>query len=167
MWNLDNVLPKDRKSKQIFYLTKDGVDKLKKEYEMLLTLKRSKTGSPTPQFLHSDELDPEYIALRDDLDLLEVKLADLKYVIKNAKLIKAPLKQKQDTIQLGAKVLFQIDGQEDEFTIVGTIEANPFVGKISNESPVGRAVLGHRAGEEVVISSPIKTHYKIKKIRYD
>jgi transcription elongation factor GreA len=51
--------------------------------------------------------------------------------------------------------------------IVGTLEANPSEGKISNESPVGKALLGKKVGDEIVITSPINVKYKIKKIRYE
>ena len=57
--------------------------------------------------------------------------------------------------------------QKDEFVIVGTLEANPALGKISNESPVGRAILGHKVGDAVVVSSPMKITYKIKNIKYE
>jgi len=60
----------------------------------------------------------------------------------------------------------EVDGQEDEFEIVGSLEANPSIGRISNESPVGKALLGHEVREEIVISSPVKTVYKIKDIKY-
>ena len=60
-----------------------------------------------------------------------------------------------------------MDGQKDEFVIVGTLEANPALGKISNESPVGKALLGHKIGDEVVVSSPMKTTYKIRNIKYE
>jgi len=63
-------------------------------------------------------------------------------------------------------VVVAAKGGKDELTIVGTLEANPSLGKISNESPVGRALLGRRVGEEVVISSPAKVVYKIVKIGY-
>ncbi len=56
--------------------------------------------------------------------------------------------------------------KNDEYEIVGTLEANPALGKISNESPVGRALLGHKVGEEVVVQSPLKIKYKILKIKY-
>ena len=72
----------------------------------------------------------------------------------------------QNIVNLGATVLVEVDGQNDEFMIVGSLEANPAIGKISNESPVGRMLLGHRVGDEVVVSSPIQTVYKIKKIKY-
>jgi len=68
---------------------------------------------------------------------------------------------------LGATVtLEEADGQINEFMIVGTLEANPGEGKISSESPVGKSILGKKIGEEVVITSPIKVVYKVKKIRY-
>jgi len=159
-------LSQNKISGKQFYLTKEGLEKIKKEYEFLKYVKLSKTKGETPQFLHSDELNPEYIDFQDDMSLLETKLADLKYILENSRLIEPPPKNKQNIVQLGAKVLVDIDGQKDEFIILGTLEANPSLGRISNESPVGRALLGRKIGEEIVISSPIKTHYKIKKIKY-
>ncbi len=161
-----NILSKNKISGKRFYLTKEGLEKIKKDYQNLRLIKSSKTKGETPQFLHSDELNPEYIDFQDDMSLLETRIADLKYIIENAELIKYPPKGKQDTVQLGAKILVEIDDQKDEFVIVGTLEANPSLGMISNESPVGRTLLGHKVGDEVIISSPIKTHYKIKKIKY-
>lgn len=161
-----NVLSRNKIPGQRFYLTKEGLEKIKKEYQILRSIKLSKTKGETPQFLHSDELNPEYFDFQDNMSLLETRIIDLKYIIENAELIKAPPKAKQNTIQLGAKVLVDVDGQKDEFIIVGTLESNPSLGMISNESPVGRAFLGHKVGENIVISSPIKTYYKIKKIRY-
>ena len=58
-----------------------------------------------------------------------------------------PSKEKRNVVGLGATVGVEVDGQKDEFQLVGSLEANPSAGRISNESPVGRALLGHRAGE--------------------
>jgi transcription elongation factor GreA len=69
-------------------------------------------------------------------------------------------------VDLGARVKIGINGHEDEFMLVGTLEANPTAGKISNESPVGKALMGHRVGDKVIISSPVKVVYTIKKISY-
>ena len=149
-----------------FYLTKEGLEKIKKEYRDLKNLKLSKTKREVPKIWHSEDLNPEYLSFQEDLSFLETRLAELEYILKNAQLIKPPLKEKQKVINLGARVLVEVDGQNDEFTIVGTLEANPAIGKISNESPVGRALLGHKVGDAVVISSPIQTVYKIKKIKY-
>ena len=100
------------------------------------------------------------------MSLFEARLADLEHIVKNAEIIQVPPKEKQNLISLGATVVVEVDGQEDEFEIVGSLEANPAIGKISNESPVGKALLGHKTGDEVVISSLVKTVFRVKKIKY-
>lgn len=149
-----------------FYLTKEGLKKIKKEYQDLKNLKLAKTRGEIPKIWHSEDLNPEYLAFQEDLSFLETRITELEYILKNARVIKAPLKERQGVVNLGARVLVEVDGQTDEFEIVGTLEANPAVGRISNESPVGRALLGHRAGDTIFISSPVQTTYKIKKIKY-
>lgn len=152
--------------KKIFYLTKEGLKKIKKECKDLQELKLAKTGGEPPKILVSEELNPEYLALHEDLELLEIRLAELENVLKNSKIIKPPPKNKQKMIQLGATVLVSVNGQNNEFTLVGHLEANPSLGRISDESPVGQALLNHKAGDKVIVSLPVKTIYKIKKIRY-
>jgi len=149
-----------------FYLTKQGLEKIKKEYQDLKNLKLSKTKGEIPKIWQSEDLNPEYLSFQEDLSFLESRIAELEYILKNTELIKPPPKEKQNMVNLGATVLVEVDGQNDEFMIVGSLEANPAIGKISNESPVGRMLLGHRVGDEVVVSSPIQTVYKIKKIKY-
>jgi len=149
-----------------FYLTKEGLEKIKKEYQGLKNLKLSKTKGEIPKIWHSEDLNPEYLSFQEDLSFLETRLIELENILKNAELIQLPSKEKQNTINLGAQVIVEVDGQNDEFTIVGSLEANPSLGRISNESPVGQALLGHRIGDAVMVSSPIQTVYKIKKIKY-
>ena len=149
-----------------FYLTEQGLEKIKKEYQDLKNLKLSKTKGEVPKIWHSEDLNPEYLSFQEDLSFLETRIAELKNILKNVKLIKPPPKEKQNIVNLGAQVIVEVDGQNDEFIIVGTLEANPAIGTISNESPVGRALLGHRVGDEVIVSSPIQIVYKIKKIKY-
>ncbi len=149
-----------------FYLTKQGFEKLKKEYKDLNLIKSAKIKGEIPQILHSEDVNTEYLSFHEDLNFLEVRMTDLEHILKNTELITFPAKNKQDIINLGATVVVEVNNQEDEFMIVGTLEANPVLGKISNESPVGKALIGHRVGDKVVISSTIKTIYKIKKIEY-
>lgn len=149
-----------------YYLTKEGLEKTRKDYEDLKNLKLSKTKGEVPEIRHSEDLNPEYLAFQEDLELLESRLNDLEYILKNAELIKPPAKEAQNNINLGATVMVQVNGQTDKFTLVGTLEANPSLGRISNESPVGQQLLGHKKGDEVLVSSPIRTIYKIKKIEY-
>ena len=150
-----------------YYLTKEGLKGIKKEYAKLLKLRKLKSKGDVPSILHSEELNTEFVTYREDVDFLESRIKELEHVLKNFGLIKPPPPRKEkNRIHLGAQVKVEVDGQEDEFTIIGTLEANPTMGKISNESPMGKILLGHKVGEEVVISSPIKVIYKIKSIRY-
>ncbi|MDD2696748.1 MAG: transcription elongation factor GreA [Candidatus Pacebacteria bacterium] len=150
-----------------FYLTKEGLEKIKKEFKGLKELKLAKTKGESPRILQSEDLNPEYLAFQEDVSFLESRITELENIIKNAELITSPSKSNQNMVDLGATILVEVDGQKDEFTLVGSLEANPSIGKISNESPVGRALLGHKVGDQVLVSSPIQTIYKIKKIKYN
>ena len=150
-----------------FYLTKQGLEKIKKEYESLRELKLAKIkGEETPQILHSEDTNPEYLAFQEDISFLEARMVELEDILKNTELIKIPPKIKQNIVNLGATILVEVGGQNDEFTLIGSLEANPSIGKISNESPVGKALLGHKVGDTVTVQSAVKTIYKIKKIEY-
>jgi len=149
------------------YLTKEGLERIKKEYEGLLNFKKAKTRGEVPSIWHSEEVNPEYLAFQEDLTLLEVRLAEYESTLKNAELIVPPAKGKQAEVCLGATVtLEESEGVINEYTILGTLEANPGEGKISSSSPVGQVLLGKKVGEKVVISSPIRVVYRIKRIRY-
>lgn len=148
-----------------FYLTKEGLDKLKKECETLKVLRSNKIKGDVPTIWESEDLNPDYVAFQEDLNFLETRLTELEAIIEKATIIKKPLKK--DSVGLGATVAVQVGDQKDEFTIVGTLEANPMLGRISDESPVGSALLGHKIGDEVTVSSPMKAVYKIKEIKYN
>ncbi len=149
-----------------FYLTKEGLEKIKKEHQDLKELKFAKTKGEIPKIWHSEDINPEYLSFREDLSFLETRIVELENILKNVELIKPPPKERQNIVNLGARVIVKVDGQTDEFEIVGSLEANPSLGKISNESPVGKTLLDHRVGDEILVSSPIETIYKIKKITY-
>lgn len=151
-----------------FYVTKNKLKELKREYEELLGFERIKTmEQEAPRIFESEDINPEFISFQEDIDFLRSRIDELKNILGHYELIKNPSKEKQNTINIGAKVKIDVGGQKDEFMIVGTLEANPALGKISNESPVGRALLGRRVGEQVIVSSPIHTTYKIKSIKYE
>ena len=150
-----------------FYLTKQKLKELEQEHKSLLTIERNKTiGEEAPKVLESEDLNPEFLSFQEDMSFLRSRITELENILNNHELIKSPSKQNKNIVGLGAKVLVNINGKKDEFVITGTLEANPSLGKISNESPVGKALMGRKAGEEIVISSPVKTVYKIKKIKY-
>jgi transcription elongation factor GreA len=148
------------------YLTKKGLEKIKKEYQKLLEERKKLLGTQSPQILHSEDLDSEYLVFLQELEILEGRIKEYEKILKNCEVIKIPPKEKQKEIHLGAKVLVEVNGQEDEFEIVDSIEADPAQGKISFKSPVGSALLGKKEGDEVLISSPVKRVYKIKKVTY-
>lgn len=151
-----------------FYITKAKLQEIKKEYEDLLAFEKAKPiGEEAPKILESEDLNPEFVSFQEDIGFLRSRLDELKNILEHHEIIKNPGKENQAVVGIGAKVKVEVGSQKDEFTIVGTLEANPALGKISNESPVGRALMGHRAGEEVVILSPVKTTYKIKNIKYE
>lgn len=150
-----------------YYLTKQGLKRIKKEYEDLRKIRMARTRGDSPKLLQSDDLNPEYIVFREDLSFLESRLIDLEHVLKNIELIKLPPKNKRNIVHIGATVtLEEADGQINEFTVIGTLEANPDEGKISSDSPIGRILLGHKVNDVLEVTSPIKVVYKVKKIKY-
>jgi transcription elongation factor GreA len=153
------------------YLTKEGLEKIKKEYEALKKIRLAKTaGQEAPKIWESEDVNLEYLSFEEDLEFLETKLAEFDYIIKNAQIITKPPKEKRNLVCMGATVTLQEEdrgGAINEFVIVGSLEANPNEGKISADSPVGKALLGKAIGEKVVITSPIEVIYRIKDIKYE
>jgi len=151
---------------KIVYLTREGLNRVEGEYKKLKDLRKAKLGRETPSVLYSEELNTEFVSFKEELDYIDGRVEELEYILKHYQIIKAPAKFNRDRIGLGAHVIVEVSGNKDEFQIVGTVEANPSFGKISNESPAGKALLDRRVGDEVIISSPTKMVYKIKKISY-
>ena len=137
-----------------FFLTEEGVAVLRKELKELNVLRKEKVNEDSESC--------------DDLAMIDKKIGDIALVLKSCELITVPPKDKRDTVNLGASVTVQSsDGQTNNFVIVGTVEANPPLGKISNESPVGRALLGKKVGDTILIHMNSKAYYTVKKIAYD
>jgi transcription elongation factor GreA len=153
--------------KEKIFLTSKGLEKFKKEWKELLKIKKAKSKEGVPEVFHSQEVNPDYLVFQEDMSFLEDRIAELKFILKNAKIIKAPPKSKQNIVDLGATVVLEEpEGKTTEFMIVSTLEANPSEGKISFESPVGKAIFNKKVGEVVCINSPIKRTYKIKRVIY-
>lgn len=151
-----------------FYITKRKLHELQREHDELSRIEHKKAlEQEAPKILESEDLNPEFVSFKEDMGFLRSRIDELKNILDHHELIKSPSVGEQGIIGLGAKVKLSVDGQKDEFIIVGTLEANPALGKISNESPVGRALLGHRVGDEVVVPSPVAITYKIRNIKYE
>ncbi len=153
---------------KVFYITKEKLKELKKEYEQLVEFERRKIlGDESPKMLESEDISMEFVSFQEDINSLRARIDELENILSHYELIKNPPKERQLLVDLGAKVRIEVRGKENEFRIVGTLEADPDEGRISNESPIGKALLGHKVGEAIVISSPVKTVYTIKKIKYE
>ena len=150
-----------------FYLTEKGLRKLKREYRQLRKIRKSKAKGEVPQILHSEDVNPEYLVFQEDLSFLEDKISELKHILKNTDIIKPPPPQEQGQVALGALVKMKLDGKTNQFKIVGTLEANPAKKRISDESPLGKALMGSKVGETVKIDNE-KIHHtcKILKVKY-
>lgn len=148
-------------------MTEKGLEKLNQELEGLLTIKRPKVTERIRIAREFGDLseNSEYDAAKDEQSMVEGRIRELEEILGNAQLISSPL-EKADFVVIGTTVIVEVDGQIDEFTIVGSLEANPMNKKISNESPVGQALLGAKIGEVVEVTTPIvRAKYKIVEIK--
>ncbi len=137
------------------YLTPEGVEKLKAELEELRGPRRRELAQRLRRAIQMGDLseNADYIAAKEEQAFLEGRIQELEALLRNAVIIEAP--PDNDVVRLGATVVVAEDGRAPEtYQIVGAKEADPRRGRISNESPIGRALLGRRAGEEVEVETP-------------
>lgn len=153
-------------AEKIFYITKEKFEELKKEQEHLLAVEFDKTKGDIPKPFESEDINSEYINFQEDIESLRIRIDELDNILKNHEIIKKPSSENQNSIGLGSAVTVEVDGKKDEFVIVGTLEANPLLGKISNESPVGSALLGHKVGDKITVFTSLKKTYTVKRIKY-
>lgn len=147
-----------------YYITKKKLREFEEELENLKKIKKEEFSKDSPAVFEGEDVNPDFAFYQDGLEELDMRIEELENILKNYIIIKAP--PERDKINLGAKVVFQDNSSlENEFKIVGTLEANPFEGKISNESPIGIALLGKRVGD--IISVGRNNSYRIIKINYE
>lgn len=152
-------------SEEKVYLTKEGLAKLQKEYQHLTTVRRKEIAERIQAARELGDLseNAEYQAARDEQGFVEGRIVELEEILKGAEVIEKG--ESDGIIRVGSSVTVEIEGEEDVFTIVGSAEAEPEYGKISNESPVGKALLRKKSGDKVEVSLPNATlRYKIKKV---
>ena len=146
------------------FLTKDGFQKLQEELDHLRTTKRQEVAARLHEAMEGGELieNAEYEAAKNEQAFVEGRIQELEMLLATARVIEDNGNEKTGLVQVGSKVTIKEQTFEAEtYVIVGAAEANPREGKISNESPIGKAIIGHRAGEEVVVETPGGT-YKVK-----
>jgi transcription elongation factor GreA len=136
-------------------ITQEGLGKLKTELEHLVSVKREEVAAKIKRAreMGGTENNAEYEDAKNEQAFIEGKILMLENTLKNANVIEPTAMP--GVVELSDKVLIQNqDGKIDQFTIVGSAESNPANGKISNESPVGRALLGKKVGDEVEVQTP-------------
>src|SRR5262245_57185275 len=107
---------------KVFYVTKEKLKELQKEHTDLIAFERKKTvGVEATKLFESEDMNPEFFAYHEDMDTMRKRIDELSDIIENHALIKAPPKEQQHVVDVGAKVKLGIDGKDDEFTIVGTL----------------------------------------------
>jgi len=136
------------------YVSAEGLKKLQAELEDLRTSKRAEVAERIHAAMEFGDYseNSELEQAKNDQAFLEGRIMTLEQTIKNAQLIDE--KSRHDLVEVGSHVTVEADGRKEKYVIVGSAEASPAEGKISNESPVGRALMGHRAGETVRMSVP-------------
>ncbi len=135
------------------YVTQTGLKKLQEEYDQLVSVRRKEVAEKLQKARELGDVSENaaYDAARDEQAFVEGRIAELDGVLKRVEVVE---EEKGGVIQVGSTVRVHLDGNEQEFQIVGAPEANPSDGKISHESPLGRALLGKKIGDQVEIEAP-------------
>ncbi|MFD1850198.1 transcription elongation factor GreA [Oceanobacillus bengalensis] len=140
-----------------YYMTQEGKEKLEKELEYLKTDRRQEVVERIKIARDFGDLseNSEYDAAKDEQAFVEQRITQVEKMIRNAVIIEHD-EENADIVSLGKSVTFieLPDGEEETYTIVGSAEADPFEGKISNDSPMAKSLLGHEIGAEVSVSTP-------------
>jgi transcription elongation factor GreA len=137
------------------YLTREGFERLQQELDYLRSTKRIEVAERLRDALEDGELieNAELEAAKNEQSFVEGRIKELEILLSNAHLIEETTKS--DNVQVGSKVEIQEEGMDPEqYVIVGAAEADPRLGRISNESPLGKALLNHKAGDRVKVEAP-------------
>lgn len=143
-------------------LTKEGLEKIKEELKFLKNTKRKEIAEQIKNAKEYGDIaeNAEYDDAKNEQGFVEGRIAELEKMIKNAKLIRK--NQGCKAVEVGCTVSISSDGKDIQYMIVGASESNPSLGKISNESPLGSALLGKSVGEVVELNLPNrKNNYRI------
>lgn len=137
-------------------VTRDGLHRLERELEELRTVRRREIADRihSAREFSTTQNNAEYDDAKNELELVEGRIRSLEAQLQRMVLIDEERAHQASSVQVGATVVVSVDGKEREFTIVGSAEADPSGGRISNESPVGSALLGKRVGDEVQVMAP-------------
>ena len=144
------------KNKNTVYLTQEGLDNLKKELDDLINVRRPENVQAIKEARALGDLseNAEYDAARNEQAVIEARIKQLEKMLENVSII---ADVSTDSVSIGNTVSIKyVDDEDDtdEYQIVGSQEANPFEGRISNESPIAKALLNHKVGDVITVESP-------------
>jgi len=151
--------------KEAVYLTSEGLKKLQQENKYLVEVKRKEVAERISKAREYGDIseNSEYDTAREEQSFTEGRILELEDILRYAQEIVSG--KNSDVVAIGSKVKVEVEGDEDEFIIVSSVEADPMQGKISNESPVGKALIGSKIGDVIIVASTIKATYKILEIK--
>lgn len=148
------------------FITKEGLEKLKNELKELKTVKRKQIITEIQEAREHGDLteNAEYTNAKEEQAMIEDRITELGEIIKHSVIIDK-IHKKSKFVRIGSTIEVQYNSYHKVYTIVGATEANPEVGKISNESPIGQAFLGKKKGDIVEIEVPAgKVRYQVIEI---
>ncbi|CAN5638717.1 transcription elongation factor GreA [soil metagenome] len=142
------------KDKQI-PVTKEGLERLTEELEELTTVRRRAITEAIAEARSHGDLreNSGYDAARHDQLMNERRIADLEALLRNAVVVD-DAGPNTGVVRVGSTIVVDFDGEEEQYTLVGAIEAKPAIGRISNESPIGKALLGRKPGDTAEVVTP-------------
>ena len=144
-------------TEKVFPMTQAGKEKLEQELEQLKTVKRKEVVERIKIARSFGDLseNSEYDSAKEEQAFVEGRITTIENMIRNAKIIGSE-ELSSDTVSLGSSVTFVElpNGDEETYTIVGSAEADPFEGKISNDSPIAKSLIGRKIGDEVTVQTP-------------
>lgn len=151
--------------KQEIFLTQAGLDKLKEEYKELTEVKRKDVTERISKAREFGDLseNSEYDTAREEQSFTEGRILEIEEILKHATVISD--KTRHNIVEMGSKIKVDVNGKKEEFSIVSSVEANPSEGKISNESPVGQALLGSKVGDIVKVTTSVTSTYKVLDVK--
>ncbi|HYE22406.1 MAG TPA: transcription elongation factor GreA [Verrucomicrobiae bacterium] len=146
-------------------LTEDGLKKIHEELKQLKEERRKEIIERIQEAISHGDLseNADYAQAKEEQAFIEGRILELEEMVKNAEIISHS--NNHNLVSIGSTVELKVNGKPVKYTIVGSNEANPAAGKISNESLVGKAILGAKVGQAVVVETPAgKTEYEIVSI---
>lgn len=141
---------------KIQYMSPEGLEKLKQELQELKTVRRREAANKIENAKNLGDLseNAEYHDAKEELAFIEGRIQDIEQMLKNVSIIE---EGGSTTVRVGSSVEVEVNGKMKQFKIVGSNEADPAQGMISNESPLGSAFLGHATGDDVDVTTPAGT----------